>query len=237
MLALLDHRAPMEAEEGLRKYGHRVLRLPSHSSLPSPVSAHIDLLFFFAPSEILCAKDYFEIAKEELAIISEASKKPLRALDKELGSKYPTDVLLNAAPMGDALFCYPKAVAAEILACYAPERIIAVKQGYTKCNLLPVDERSLITEDPSIASAARNQGFSVLQVPSGHVSLPGYDTGFLGGCTSFAPYQRVNEIFFCGDLDQHPQAEEIIQFCKQRQREPISLGDFPLLDVGTIFLI
>ena len=237
MLALLDHRAPRQAEEGLRKYGHLVLRLPSHPNLPSPVSAHVDLLLFFAPNEILCTRNYFEIAKEELSIIAEASEKPLRVLDKELGNEYPSDVLLNAAPVGERLFCYPKAVAAEILACYAPEKIIAVKQGYTKCNLLPVDERSLITEDPSIASAARNCGFSVLLIPSGHVNLPGYDTGFLGGCTSFAPYQRINEIFFCGDLNKHPRAEEIICFCKQRQSEPISLGDFHLLDVGTIFLI
>ena len=237
MLALLDHRAPMEAEVHLIQYGHRVLRLPSHPDLPSPVSAHVDLLLFFAPNEILCTRDYFEIAKEELSIIAEASKKPLRVLDKELGNEYPSDVLFNAASVGAALFCYPKAAAGEILACYESNKIIAVKQGYTKCNLLPVDERSLITEDPSIASAARNRGFSVMQIPPGHVELPGYDTGFLGGCSSFAPYQIINEIFFCGDLDKHPQAEEIRQFCKQRKKEPISLGDFHLLDVGTIFLI
>ena len=45
------------------------------------------------------------------------------------------------------------------------------------------------------------------------------------------------EIFFCGDLCRHPDFEKIQAFCKKHDREAISLGKFPLLDVGTIFLI
>ena len=237
MLALLDHRAPLSAEQSLEAHGYRVLRLPSHPMLPAPVSAHADLLFFFAPSETLSAKSYFGIAKDVLMEIASKTKKPLRLIREELGDFYPKDVPLNAVLVGERLFCNPKTVADRIRISLMDEKTVFVKQGYTKCSILPVGENALITEDGAIASLALEKGFDVLRIEKGSVSLPGYDTGFLGGAASFAPYEKIKEIFFCGDLCRHPDFEKIQAFCKKHDREAISLGKFPLLDVGTIFLI
>lgn len=237
MLALLDHRAPLQAEHSLRAHGYKVLHLPSHPELPAPVSAHADMLLFFAPTEILSTKSYFEIAKELLLEIAETAKKPLHLIEEELGDTYPKDVPFNAALMGERLFCNPKTVANRIRISLMNEKSVLVKQGYTKCSILPVGENALITEDDAVASLAREKEFDVLQIEKGSVSLPGYDTGFLGGAASFAPYEKVKEIFFCGDLCRHPDFEKIQAFCKKHHREAVSLGNFPLLDVGTIFLI
>ena len=49
--------------------------------------------------------------------------------------------------------------------------------------------------------------------------------------------ENTEEILFCGSLERHPQSHEIQAFCRAHQKKPISLGDFPLTDVGTIFLI
>ena len=237
MLALLDHRAPQEIEKSLLKKGYRVLRMPSHPRLPNPVSAHTDLLLFFAPEEILCVKSYFEIAKDLLFEIAEAAQKSLRLIEEKLGDTYPKDVPLNAARVGETLFCNPKTVAKRIRVSLVNEKTATVKQGYTKCSILPVGDRALITEDVAIAAIARQKGFDVLQIEKGHVTLPGYDTGFLGGAASFSPYQKRNEIFFCGSLEQHPNADSIKRFCQKHQQQAVPLGDFPLFDVGTIFLI
>ena len=237
MLALLDHRTPLEAEKSLLAKGYEVLRMPSHPRLPAPVSAHADLLLFFAPDEILCTKDYFEIAKDLLFEISQAAQKPLRLIEEALGDGYPKDVPLNAALVGETLFCNPKTVAKRIRISLVNEKTVAVKQGYTKCSILPVGDRALITEDAAIAALARQNGFDVLQIEKGNVSLPGYDTGFLGGAASFSPYQKSNEILFCGSLEQHPNGDAVKVFCKKHQKEVVPLGEFPLLDVGTLFLI
>lgn len=237
MLALLDHRVPQAAEAALAEKGYKVIRMPSHPSLPSPVAAHADLLLFFAPEEILCTKAYFNIAGDRLFEIANTAKKPLRLIEDELGDTYPNDVFLNAAILGDTLFCNPKTVAKRILISLSQKEIVSVKQGYTKCSILPVGDRALITEDVSIADLGSNHGFDALLIEKGHVALPGYDTGFLGGASSFSPYRETSEIFFCGDLESHPNAKEIRAFCKRHQKTPISLGDFPLLDAGTIFLI
>ena len=237
MLALLDHRAPKEIEDSLLKKGYGVLRLPSYPRLPHPVSAHADLLLFFAPEEILCTKGYFEMAKELLFEIAAKAQKPLRLIEEELGATYPQDVPLNAALVGERLFCNPKTVARRIRVSLLNEQTACVKQGYTKCSILPVGERALITEDVSIAAAARENGLEVLRIEKGHVSLPGYDTGFLGGAASCSPYQKNGEILFCGDLFSHPQAKEIQAFCHARGYTVSSLGTGALLDVGTLFLI
>ena len=237
MLALLDHRAPLSAEQSLEAHGYRVLRLPSHPMLPPPVSAHADLLFFFAPTETLSEKSYFGIAKDVLMEIASKTKKPLRLIREELGDIYPRDVPLNAVLVGERLFCNPKTVANRIRISLMDEKTVFVKQGYTKCSILPVGDRALITEDTAIAALARQNGFDVLQIEKGNVSLPGYDTGFLGGAASFSPYQKSNEILFCGSLEQHPNGDAVKVFCKKHQKEVVPLGEFPLLDVGTLFLI
>ena len=93
MLVVTNHSFPCEAEESLKKFGHRTLRLPPHPNLPKPVASHPDMLLFFAPDAILCTKSYYEIATRELEEISAAYGAPIRLIDKEYGGEYPRDVL------------------------------------------------------------------------------------------------------------------------------------------------
>jgi hypothetical protein len=60
--------------------------------------------------------------------------------------------------------------------------IIDVKQGYTKCSVLPVSNNAFITDDISIYNQCVSFGIDVLYVGKGDVSLPGYNYGFIGGC-------------------------------------------------------
>lgn len=236
MLAVVDYRIPPQAKCALERMGHRVLELPSHPSLPAPVSAHPDMLLFFASDGIFCTKSYQSIAKNELDSLYKYTKKPLSAVEAEISEHYPHDILLNAAPIGKRLFCNVAHTARELTAHPAYEAV-NVRQGYTKCSTLPVGERALITEDASIARSARQKGIDVLQVKSHAVTLKGYDTGFLGGAASFSPYVSIPQILFCGNLDHHPNAPEIRQFCNSHGIEPVSLSNEELTDVGTIFLL
>ena len=235
MLAVTNHTFPREAEATLSKLGHRALRLPPHPMLPAPVASHPDMLLFFAPDAIYCTKSYTEIAARELHKISLACGKSIRCIEAECGSEYPRDVLLNALPMGKYLLCNTKTVAPELtrlgfIPCH-------VNQGYTKCASLPLGENAIITSDASIAVQAKRIGMDVLQIAAGHISLPGYDYGFIGGCASFAPYQKTDTVFFCGDLSQHPDAKKIEYFCVSQNTRLVYLSEIRLCDIGTIFMI
>ena len=235
MLALTNHTLPPQAEAELKRQGHRVLRLPPHPTLPAPVASHPDMLLFFAEDRIFCTKSYHQIASRELEEISRTCGLPIHLIDSEYGKEYPHDVPLNAFPLGKHLFCNIKTVAPELLDLgLFPHH---VNQGYTKCSTLPLGDDALISADPSIVTAAREKGIEVLQIEAGHVALEGYDYGFIGGCASCAPMGGLHTIYFCGDLAQHPAYKSIKTFCEKHHFEVCSLGDFPLLDVGTIFMI
>ncbi len=235
MLAITDCRLPVSAENTLLELGHRVLRLPPHPTLPTPIASHPDMLLFFANDFILCTKNYYEVATRELREIANECDVPVHCIDQECGSEYPYDVLLNAVPIGKHLLCNPKTVAQELLRLGLIP--IGINQGYTKCSTLPLGSDALITADASIASAARKAGIDVLQIATGHVDLPGYDCGFIGGCTSFAPRGGTDTILFCGALSRHPDSKKIEDFCSRHGYRIKSLGAFSPLDVGTIFLI
>ena len=57
---------------------------------------------------------------------------------------------------------------------------IHVKQGYTRCSLLPVDDQSFITSDTGIAKTLADYDTDVLLIRPGHILLPGFDYGFIG---------------------------------------------------------
>ena len=236
MTAILDERTPQSVIKALHRLGHETLLLPPAKHLPAPVASHPDMLLFFSPDAILCTKGYLASAKETLSRVSRAAGLPLRTVEADYGEQYPSDVPLDALLMGDVLFCNPSTVAKEILG-YFSDRVISVRQGYTKCATLPVGRDALITADPSILSAAAQHEISALNVSAGGIRINGYDYGFIGGCTSFAPYKKTDSIYFCGDLQSHPDGKRIEEFCLSRGVEPISLGSEPLTDVGTMFLI
>ncbi|MBQ8310214.1 MAG: hypothetical protein IJX80_04275 [Clostridia bacterium] len=236
MLAILDCRTPVEAEAALIEFGHSTLRLPPHPRLSSPVASHPDMLLFFAPQAIYCTGSYAKIAEQELLKISKHLKKEIRTVSEDYSDKYPKDVLLNAVPIGKHLLCHPSVVASELAECFA-DFILPVHQGYTKCSVLPIGDRALITSDESIHSAVSRAGMDVLRIMPGHIRLDGYGYGFIGGCASFSPYQKTDTIYFCGALSSHPDAASITDFCKRHGYQIRSLGRFPLTDIGTVFLL
>ena len=236
MLAILSQQAPAKTEEALRSMGYSPLRLPPHPALPTPVASHPDMLLFFASDAILCTRSYLEIARAPLERIAKATSLPLQAVEEEYGGAYPADVLFNAAPIGKHLFCLPSATAKRITEG-GQYSVCPVKQGYTKCSVIPCGENAMVTSDPSIHKAGISSGVNSLLLSPRGIALPGYDHGFLGGCASFAPYRSVDTVLFCGNVDLYPDGEKLKRFLQSNGFYVRSLGELPLTDIGTVFLI
>ena len=108
-----------------------------------------------------------------------------------------------------------------------------VKHGYAKCSICSVGENAIITADPSIAKTAKKNGIDVLKTEASHTRLDGYDCGFIGGASG----DDGENIYFCGNLEKHPDGEKIKEFCKKHGRGVVCLSDEPLYDYGTLFFI
>ena len=68
-------------------------------------------------------------------------------------------------------------------------------------------------------------------ISPGSVLLDGYDYGFIGGASGF----DGRSLYFCGDVDLHPDGCAIRSFCDDHGIGCVSLSPLPLHDVGGIF--
>ncbi len=168
--------------------------------------------------------DYYKNALKDADIICGAS---------DINGNYPAVAAYNIAWVGNHILHNEKctdSVLKEIIF----SKLINVKQGYSKCSVCIVDENSIITEDPSITKAATYAGIDVLKISAGSVRLRGFDYGFFGGCSGKL---AKNLLAVCGDIKTHKDCEKIIEFCKTKNVEIISLSNDVLTDFGSILPI
>ena len=230
---LADIRIDGKCEGSLLDRGYEVIKVPPSPCLAPPVASHPDMIFFAAKGALVCERGYYETYPETVELIAGKGGLRLVLAEESLSHEYPGDVLFNAAPIGERLICRTSAVSSAVRGLYPKEKIIDVKQGYSKCACLTVGESGVITADPSVAKPAELAGLSVLRLKAHGVRLDGYGTGFIGGAAG----DDGENILFCGDLSLHPEGEAIADFCTLHGRHVISLSDEELYDYGTLMFI
>ena len=151
---------------------------------------------------------------------------------EKLRDTYPGDCIYNAFSTG-RYFIHDLGITDPELLKRAEELElipVSVRQGYSNCSIVPVDEGSIITYDRGISVKARAAGIDVLEIEPGHVELEGYDTGFLGGASGKAG----DTIVFNGDLSEHPDFGRICSFIEERGLRVRFFEGLPLKDIGSV---
>ena len=233
-MVLISEHLPSAIVTQLKRYGYETVPLPSDPRLAPPVASHPDMLVFITEDTLISDRTYYhEIAQLQLDHICQHGRLTLLLADEPPRSDYPYDIRFNAARIGRYLFCHPAYTSPTVLA-YANERkwtVVPVRQGYAGCSVCQVGDHALITADPSILRAAYQQkDLDVLSVHQGHIALPGYPHGFIGGCCG----NDQNHLFFCGSLSHHPDGETIRYFARSHGHTVIELSDAPLFDCGSL---
>lgn len=176
--------------------------------------------------------------------INSACKKLIKTLE-EIGlnytlcdgiePKYPKNVALNASLIGDNIICNEKALHPKVkeYCLNSGIKIINVKQGYTKCSILALNENSIITDDESIAKALLINNINVLKIEKGDICLDSVNVGFIGGASS-----RIGDtVYFFGDINRHRDSSEIIKFIDDASLNIECITDNQLIDIGGIVLL
>ncbi len=212
LIAYLENAAEEEGTGGL------VLTGPYENVLPG-IDCHADLAY--------CR-------------LSAGADSPVYRGDPEKLSKdYPGDCIYNAAVCGRYII-HKRGVTDPGLLEAAERHIrslgmepafVNVPQGYTKCNIAVIDEGHVISSDRGIFKALEAASdVECLLVSPGQISLPGFDTGFIGGCCG-----RVGgRIVFSGDLSAHGDFERIRKFIDGCGLETVYFKERPLTDIGSI---
>ena len=235
MYAITDKRLTESSLSALEGMGFDVILMPPADYLQQGVASHTDMLIFIGFGRLYCHERYYLQNKELIDKIVEISNLDLSVSDEPTGEKYPLDVLFNACILGNMLVCNQNTVSKLIIneAKKQGMRIVNVPQGYTKCSVCVVSEDAVITADKTIAEACSNEGIDVLLVSEGHISLPPYNFGFIGGASG----TNSDKVLFCGSIDSHPDGDKIKRFCEKHKKNAISLSDGELQDIGSLFFI
>ena len=150
---------------------------------------------------------------------------------ESVSGEYPRDIALNFAFMGEHVIGNEKYADKNLCSFFTGKKIINVNQGYTKCSCLIVNEKAVITDDPSIYKATVKEGIDCLLISKGDVKLHGHSYGFIGGASG-KPSQ--GEVIFFGDIKMHRDYEKIKFYLYKHGCKIISFDGVPLTDYGGI---
>ena len=215
----------VKAKEYLLSRDIVVLDILPCAAITDGTAAHADLhLLHLGGRKIILSREQCENIEKltELGF-------DVQLLDTPLGDKYPADVPLNAALFGNYAILNHKTICKNI--DFSGRSLIPVRQGYTKCSVVPVTESAIITDDVPIASAAEKSGLAVLLVQKGDITLPGREYGFIGGCCGLV---APDIMLFNGSLASHRDGEKIRAFLSSFGVRAEEAGEFQLTDIGSI---
>ena len=241
-IIIADSRMPEEAKKNLKKLGN-VLFINPTSVTYNSISSHPDIFFFQKDDALIYAPN------APKRIVKELKKRKIKLIEgkKEVGKKYPETVPYNAVGIGNLLIHNLNHTDETILSSY--ENHINVNQGYTRCNLLALNENAFITSDVGIFNAVNSQQTtdnslyppeslvetyvrtSILYIDPKQIKLEGQKNGFFPGCCGV----WKNNLIVCGSTKNLKEKTELDKFLKDNNFNLIELYDGDLIDVGSIF--
>lgn len=222
---IADSRMPEVAKKNLKKLGN-VLFINPTSVTYNSIASHPDIFFFQKDDALIYAPN------APKRIIKELKKRKIKLIEgkKEVGKKYPETVPYNAVGIENLLIHNLKHTDETTLSSY--ENHINVNQGYTRCNLLALNENAFITSDVAVGTRlATSVHYSVLYIDPKQIKLEGQKNGFFPGCCGV----WKNNLIVCGSTKNLKEKAELDKFLKDNNFNLIELYDGDLIDVGSIF--
>ncbi len=194
------------------------------------IKVHTDLGIFVGEKVVVCP-EWFE------GVIAYLSQYFSREVLAEMficglnqpSAPYPYDVSYNALQLSRHLFHLLSHTEDRVLQMSRGDKV-SVKQGYSRCSVLPVGSQAAITEDEALYKTLTSFGYETLFIPSGHVKLDGFSHGFIGGAGGCVDQTLILN----GSLSTHPHGAEMRRFIERQGCEIIELHEAQLEDCGSI---
>ena len=233
MYAFVDYRITDEEILTLSKLNIEVIKVPKCDRVYDAINGHpdiqINLIKNNTDKKLIIQKD---ISQEFRNILNEKGIKYIVS-EKSLDSSYPSDIILNALILKDYFIHNLSYTDENLFNSQTSKKNINVSQGYTKCSVLPLNEKALITNDKGIFNALKDD-FDILLLPPGDILLPSLDYGFIGGTGGMISDDKI--VFF-GDLNFYQHGRLVIDFLSKYGITPIYLKKGKLIDRGSIFIV
>ena len=218
---------PVEALHNLQDLDDVIL-FETNGITYKAVSNHPDIFICKGVDKVVVAPNipekYYKIIDESANVIKG---------EKEVKNRYPYSAVYNAVITEKYIIHSKKITDNKIKETFPNHEIINVKQGYTRCSLLALDDKNYLTSDNGILKVLKEYGFNVLYVEPGEILLPGFKNGFFGGTAGMLG----DKVLLTGSLKYINGGEEVKHFIKSAGFDLLELYDGPLFDGGSIISI
>lgn len=229
MYIVIDSKIPSLAKENLSQYG-QLIEFEAHSFTYDSISSHPDIFCCQTPDNIILAPN------TPIEIIHKFQNNHLHFIfgNQAVGLQYPQTSLYNAVVTNNFLIHNTKNTDEIILDHCSAKEIISVNQGYTRCNLVNLNNFCFITSDKGVYKQLQSHdNMTVLYVNPEKIRLPGQKNGFFGGCCGV----HGQQLFIIGHLDKIEEGSAIKIFAEKAGIQITELYDGELYDGGSIFFI
>lgn len=233
MICFVDYRISIIEEKSLKNLGIKIIKVPPCNNLYNAIKGHVDIqlnILSKIEKKVIVQKGISDSFKKELI----ANNINFIESKSSLGKKYPSNIALNSLIL-DNYFIHNLNFSDEnLIESQKNKTLVNVKQGYTKCSSLVVNDHSIITSDKGIYNSLLKYNFDILLVPPGDIILDGLDYGFIGGTGGLI---NSSTMAFFGSLEKYAYGEEVKKFLKKHNVNPIYLNNSKLYDRGSLFTL
>ena len=233
MICFLDYRITEEEINNINKYNLNPIIIPKTDLVYDAINGHVDIQINILDKE---SKKVIVHNSMSNAFLEELEHHNINYIlsENSLGYEYPNNIILNSLILKDYFFHNIKYTDPSLLNAVSNKKIINVKQGYTKCSVLPLNDKAFITNDIGIAKKMNIENLDVLLLPYGDIELPNLNYGFIGGIGGMINNETL-ALF--GDISCYQYKDEVINFTKKYGIDIISLKKGKLVDRGSLLVI
>lgn len=233
MVCFVDYRTTSAEINALKNLNFDIIKIPKDENLYTAINGHVDIQLNILDkrhSTIIINKNIPKSFKDEL------SCKNINFIESNntLSYEYPNNIALNAYITDNYLIHNLKFTDKKILEFCKNKKLINVKQGYSKCSILPLREKVIITNDKGIYNTLIKENFDILLLPFGDIELSGLNYGFIGGTGGMISDECIA---FFGSLENYTFGDDVKKFLYKYDIKPIYLNNGKLIDRGSLLVL
>lgn len=230
---IIDERMRDIEKRTLQRLGYELIEIKKSKKVYSEISSHVDIFACKVKNKIIAEKHVYDILKNKL------KKYIIIQGNSVIQNVYPKDINYNVCIVGNKAIHNFKYTDSQIVQELKKNNfeLINVKQGYSNCSIVVIDENSIILNDKGLYNSLKDSGLNILFLDympdikllneKGNYSEM---NGFIGGAIA-----RIDDnIVVFGDLNKVDNKSYIRKFIEKKNLNIIDFSGLDVIDYGGI---
>lgn len=233
MQVIIDERVDKNIEKYFTNLGYEIVKVKKNSNLYNEISSHTDIFCVKIDDTVISSLDIFALIESKYTFLK----------GDNVGNSYPDCAKYNVCVI-DNYAIHNFDITDKVVLNVLYEKgynLINVRQGYSRCSILPLGDKSCITSDKGIYNILIKNDFDVLYLEPNELDIKLFSvsgeystmSGFIGGCSAV-----LNDtVIFFGDLDRFKCKDKLLSFLHNKGFKVKYFKDMDVIDYGScIFL-